>query len=729
MTVATASAPRDPGLNWRQLHPPRPLTPTAVLAFVRQLAADVTRPAITLEVHASGGQVTYWLATTGTYQGRLAVQLRDLLHGSRLVDAEPSRPMMDRAAQVRLSTRHRPLDTADPVRIVRALLSSLTTARTNERLVLQLVLGPGTRSVTVPANLSQSAVQPLWVTALDGTGGKIDADSRQALRDKRGTPGIRLVIRLGVVAVEAARQKALLNGVLAALRTAEAPGVSLGLVLESAVRLHRVQLPWRWPLGLNAHEIVPLTGLPMTDHAADVLPGQPPAHPKQIAPVRAAADGDRIVAGVTAPGSTGSLGYSTLDATRHTWVVGPNGTGKSTLLLNLICQDMEVGRPIVVIEPKDLVTDVLARVPDHRRNDVVVFDPLDASPVGINPLQAFGRSPEVVADHLLGVFRSLYGDGLGPRSTDILQNALAVLARRSDASLVMLPLLLTNPGFRKSITQHAMRDDPIASGPFWRWYERLSDEMRSTITAPLQNKLRPLLRPGLRGVLGQLTPKFNVRQVLTEKKILLVPLQKGVLGPETAELLAAIVLGEVWQAIRERAALPESKRHTVMVYVDEVQEFLRLPTDLSDALATSRSLGAAFHLAHQFIGQLSPSMRAAFESNARSRICFQLAATDARFMAAGSTDLEPEDFAALPVHHIYASLVRNGAVTPWASGRTMPPSATTSDPTVIRRLSRETYGQPLSDIEAGFAALVDGASDDEDDGAQPVSGRRPRRTS
>lgn len=731
MTVLAPPAPAPSnGVRWRQLHPPRPLTSAAVLHFIRQLAADGHRPAVTLELHAVDGQITYWLATAGRHQGRLARQLRDLLPGSTLIDATPDRPLVDRAVQVRLSTRHRPLDTADPVRIVRALLSALTMATSHERLVLQLVLGPGTRSMIIPANLHQSAVQPLWATALRGTGGRIDIYARQALRDKKETPGIRLVIRIGVVAVGASRQKALLLGVLAALRTAEAPGVSLNLVPDSATRLQRAHIPWRWPLGLNAHEIVPLTGLPITDHPADSLPGQAPAHPKQLAPTRTADALDRIVAEATAPGVNGQLGYSPADATRHTAVLGPNGTGKSTLLLSLICQDMAAGRAVIVIEPKDLVSDVLARIPKHRRTDVVLLDALDESPVGVNPLQAHGRSPEVVADHLLGVFRSLYGDGLGPRSSDILQNALNVLARRPDASLVMLPLLLTNPGFRRSLTQRAMRDDPVAGGPFWKWFEALSDEARATITAPLQNKLRPLLRPDLRGVLAQLTPRFNVRQILSEQKILLVPLQKGVLGPEAAELLAAVVLGEVWQAIRERAAVPESQRHPAMIYVDEVQEFLRLPTDLSDALATSRSLGAAFHLAHQFLGQLSPAMRAAFEANARSRIAFQLSATDARAMAAGQVALEPEDFSALPVHHIYASLVQQGAVTPWASGRTLPPSPPISDPDKIRALSRSAYGQPLSQIEAGFAALLDGESDvDPDDPKRPTGGRRPRRTS
>jgi hypothetical protein len=273
----------------------------------------------------------------------------------------------------------------------------------------------------------------------------------------------------------------------------------------------------------------------------------------------------------------------------------------------------------------------------------------------------------------------------------------------------MLPLLLTNPGFRRSITQTAIQRDPIAAGPFWAWFENLSDDARSQIIAPLSNKLRPLLRPQLRAVLGQRQPRFNIRQVLTENKILLVPLQKGVIGPENAQLLGSLVTSELWLALRERRSIPEAKRAPVMIYIDEVQDYLKLPGDLSDALATSRSLKAGWHLAHQYRDQLSPSMRSAFESNARSRICFQLAAGDARAMAAGQTVVSPEDFTALPAYHVYASLMRGNNLQPWASATTSPPPGRVSSPTEIRRRSRAQYGQTLERIEADFAALIGGS--------------------
>ena len=137
-----------------------------------------------------------------------------------------------------------------------------------------------------------------------------------------------------------------------------------------------------------------------------------------------------------------------------------------------------------------------------------------------------------------------------------------------------------------------------------------------------------------------------------------------------------------------------------MVYIDEVQDYLRLPTDLGDALATARSLGAGFHLAHQYEKQLPPAMLDAFRNNARSRICFQLQAGDAKEMTAGQSVLSVEDFTRLPAHHVYASLVRDNAVQPWASGVTKPAPATDERSRRDPPTSRQRYGQPLDAIEA-----------------------------
>ena len=428
-----------------------------------------------------------------------------------------------------------------------------------------------------------------------------------------------------------------------------------------------------------------------------------------------------MIARATAPGTDTTLALPARQALHHTHVIGPTGVGKSVLLGRLIEQDIADGRAVVVVEPKgDLVEDVLARIPDSRREDVVVLDAADQAPVGLNPLIAPGERPEVTADLMLSVFKALYAEAWGPRTQDILHACLLTLARRSDSTLVMLPLLLTNPGFRRSLT-NGLRD-PLALEPFWAWYEQLSDGERAQAIAPLMNKLRQwLLRPSLRAVLGQRQPRFHLRQVFTERKILLVPLRKAILGPEAASLLGSLVVAQLWQAIQSRAAIPAVKRHPVMVYIDEVQDYLHLPTDVGDALAQARGFGVGFTLAHQFLGQLPPAMREAVLSNARSRICFQLSQADAAVMAKGHPELASEDFTALGQYQVYASLFAHGSVTPYASGSTLPPTDPVADPAQIKQLSRDRYGRPLDEIEAGFADLLQSADD-----SPRSSNRRPR---
>jgi hypothetical protein len=350
-----------------------------------------------------------------------------------------------------------------------------------------------------------------------------------------------------------------------------------------------------------------------------------------------------------------------------------------------------------------------------------VLDPSEQSPVGLNPLAHDGQRAEVVADGILTVFKALYADAWGPRTQDILHACLLTLARRRDASLVMLPLLLSNAGFRRSLTGNL--NDLLALEPFWAWYENLSDGERQQAIAPVMNKLRQWLRrPSLRAVLGQREPRFDLRQLFTQRKILLVPLRKGIIGAEAASLLGSLVVAELWQATQARAAIPAERRHPVMVYIDEVQDYLHLPTDLGDALAQARGLGVGFTLAHQFLGQLAPAMRTGVLANARSRVCFQLAHEDALAMAKGHPELSLEDFTSLGQYQIYASLFARGQVTPFASGRTLPPATATSNADALRQLSREQYGRPLDEVEASFSDLITARND----AASGITGRRRR---
>ncbi|MFI9636648.1 type IV secretory system conjugative DNA transfer family protein [Nocardia sp. NPDC051929] len=720
MTVTISRPAPDPtadSLAWQLLFWPSPFRESAATSLLRHWAAQKHAPQLILEAHSTAEGVEYLVGSQLRHAQSVRRAVEQLVSGAVVTpfDAD-ERGEIITARRLKLTTTDWPLEPVDRVASSRSILSALTAVNHGERLVVQVVLGPRRQPMLPPVTGADGGHQSVASRVWNGLLPDKRPNARQAIARKLGQHGFATVIRIGVEAGTAERRKSLLLGLAAAIGTVETAGVHFKLAEEKAGKINQPKATWSVLAPaqlLSVPELSHLLAWPVSDHD-ERFPGQPPLHPKPVRPTPALLSGERVIARANAPGISGTVGYNVLDATRHSWILGPNGTGKSTLLLNLIVQDLEAGRPVVVIEPKDLVADILARIPVERAGDIVLLDPLDEVPVGINPLaHSEGRTPEVIADSLFGTIHAIHGD-LGPRSADILRNSLEVLAKRDDASLTMLPLLLTNPGFRRSLTQQVIRDDPFAAGPFWAWFDSLSPEAVDTKIAPLSNKLRPLLTKQLRAVLAQRKPKFNIRQVLRENKVLLVPLQKGVIGPEAAQLLGAIILAELWQAIRERAGTPEDTRTPVMVYIDEVQDYLRLPTDLGDALATARSLRAGFHLAHQYQKQLPPAMLDAFRNNARSRITFQLQAGDAKDMATGQSVLVQEDFGALPAHHVYVNLMRDNTVQPWASGITLPPPPETSDPNEIRRLSRERYGQPLDEIEAGFAELLDQVSGDAD---------------
>lgn len=706
-----------PGLIWRQLHWQRPLDPARAAACLRQWAADGRSQHIVLEARGSQGNVTYLLGTTPSAVRPVGKALQPLLTALTPIP-DTTRTAVPVAGRLKFSTRHRPLRTNDPASIVRALVSALALAGEDEELVLQVVLGPRRVPLAIPDGSPSSVVAPWWEVAWRGDGGRLDGEKRAALRSKVGDHGFACTIRLGVRA-PAARRRGLILGILAAIRTSEAPGLQIRLVPERAGQLNGAAQPWWWPLRLGVPELCLLTGWPLGD---DDLPGQPAPHPRRLPPAPGTAGRARVLARASAPGHDALLTLPVREALQHLHVIGPTGTGKSTALAALISQDLRDGHGVVVVEPKgDLVEAVLGRVSVPRQDDVVVLDPSDEAPVGLNPLAAHGRRPELVADGVLTILKQLYGAAIGPRSQDILYAGLLTLAHRGDASLVMLPLLLTNPGFRRTMT--AGLRDPLTLEPFWAAFDNWSEAERATAIAPVMNKLRPLLRPGLRGVLGQREPRFALRQVFTERKALFVPLRRGVIGADAAGLVGSFVIAELWQAAQARSAVAADRRHPIMVYVDEVQDYLHLPTDLGDALAQARGYGVGFTLAHQFLDQLPRDMRTAVLANARSRLCFQLPHEDAVVFAKGHPEVTSEDFTTLGRYEVYASLFADGRASPYASGTTLPLAEPTSAPDELRRRSRERYGRPLDEVEQGFVELATNQS-----GELGTTGRRRRQS-
>lgn len=701
---------------WREIHWPAELAPDVAVAVLRQLGTDHLVRLIALEVEARDGAVVHRIGVPAPAAPRVDQLVTALVSNSAVTPVARHAGMPD-AWRIVLRNRHRPLLVAEPERITRAVLAALMAAGRNERVVVQWLLGRTHAPRSVAA--AEAAPSDSWWRPLFAGETQLDPERRRALETKRSDHSFACVGRVAIKALTPGRTRALAVGALAALRTAEAPGIGIRLVKESSDKFDRAAAPWIWPQALNVLELVGLLGWPLGDQP---LPGIPRDQSRWLRPEPRIRPHRRVLGESTAPGEDRRLGLSIEDARQHLHVIGPTGTGKSTLLANLICQDIAAGRGVVVIEPKgDLVADVITRIPAERVNDVVVLDPTETDyPIGLNPLLSRGRRPELVADQVLAVFHGLWSSNWGPRLQDILHSSLLTLAGRGDASLCVLPALLTNPTVRRRL--RAGIDDPIALEPFWAWFDAISDAERQQAIAPVLNKLRPfLLRRSVRAIVGQIEPRFRIDEVFTKRKVVLVSLAKGLIGPEAAALLGSLFVAELWQAVLGRGAIAPERRHPVVVYADEFQDYVHLPTDMADALAQARGLGVGLTLAHQHLTQLPANLRTAVLANARSRVCFQLAGEDAQTMARFSGgQLEPNDFQRLARYEAYAQLVVGGEVVDFASLRTLPLPAAGADPLMIRQLSREAYGRPADEVEAEIRRLIEGEPEDK----APVGRRR-----
>ena len=688
------------GLVWRELVWARPYKIETVWETLSHLAALSPRGAVIWEVHSRNGKVRYLLGAAKRHIRNIEEAIK--AHGDiqfHEVGAE-KRIAVTAARQLKIGRPILSLKTDITQAVIRAGLAALTEDKSGTEIVIQVVLGRAYAPSPVPANL----VDPnaTWLQILLGDVQKATAESRKTVKEKSEQHTFQATIRIGITGENTSFR---IRSIISAFKVLEAAGVRIREEDSKISDLNTAHVPWHFPLQLSVKELANFLLLPAGE---EELPGTPGLHPKLTLPPNwyknpTNQKNDRSFAVSMEAINPKRLSISPRDSLEHCHLIGPTGSGKSTAMLHLILSDINAGRSVLVLDPKtDLVNDVLMRIPEERIDDLVIIDSSDSCPCGFNPLafKDYG-SPSLIADAILSVLKEIFSDCWGIYTQDVLTAALLTLVGVEDATLLWLLPLLTDENFRRKITSKVK--DRMALRPFWEQFEALRDTEKKQQISPVLNKLRQLtLRPGLRNVLGQAKPKFSLMDLFYKRKVVLVPLNKGLTGGESARLLGSLIVGLTWTLALSRAGIPAEKRHIVEIYIDELQDYLSLPTDLSDALAQARGLGVGLTLAHQYRDQLPINIRSGIDANARNKIVFGLSSKDAKEMAAMAPELTAEDFMTLPRYQIYTSFQSNGRNTGWIQGKTLSPPPALRNAADLKASCQATYGIPAEQIEEEY---------------------------
>jgi hypothetical protein len=393
---------------------------------------------------------------------------------------------------------------------------------------------------------------------------------------------------------------------------------------------------------------------------------------------------------------------------RHLYIVGQTGTGKSTLLLNLIRQDLAAGEGLALLDPHgDLAEAALLHIPRARTNDLVYINPADSErPIGFNPLSGVPDNLKpVVADGVVSAFRHVWPESWGQRLDYILTNAVRAILDVPGATLLMVPRLLVDEPFRAPLIAHHVTDPVVRS--FWNnEYARYSESFRVEAISPIQNKIgKVLMEPRLRNMLAQPKSTITLRRLMDEGAIVICNLSKGGLGESTAHLLGALLTTAFAQAALSRTDTPAAERRTFHLYADEFQSFATESFAL--ILSEARKYALTLTIGHQYLDQLPDDLRAAVFGNAGSIIACRAGAEDAAILARQIGLGGPDALLDLANFAAWARLLRGGAPSsPIRLDLFDAPRARRLDAHRLINASRLRFGRPRAEVEARISRFL-----------------------
>ncbi len=397
------------------------------------------------------------------------------------------------------------------------------------------------------------------------------------------------------------------------------------------------------------------------------------------------------------------------DRRRHLYILGQTGTGKTTLIGNLVAQDILAGKGVGVIDPHgDLIEKILSIVPANRAEDVVLLDPADLErPVGLNMLEYDPRFPEqktFIVNELINIFDKLYDLKTtgGPIFEQYTRNALLLLMDDPDvhATLMEVPKILADKEFRMNLLVKCK--NPVVKDFWEKEAEKAGGEASLQNMVPyITSKFNVFIANDyMRPIIGQSRSTISYREIMDKKKILLVNLSKGRLGDINSSLLGLINVGKILMAAFSRVDMPEAERQDFYLYIDEFQNFST--ESIATILSEARKYRLDLTIAHQFIAQLTDKIKAAVFGNVGSLVVMRIGAEDAEFVVKQFAPVfDQNDLINIDNRNAYAKLLINGATSLPFNIAVNPPAKGNSEMILtIKQLARLKYGREKNLVEA-----------------------------
>ena len=398
------------------------------------------------------------------------------------------------------------------------------------------------------------------------------------------------------------------------------------------------------------------------------------------------------------------------DRSRHVYIIGQTGAGKSGMLELFALSDIFYNQGYCIIDPHgDFAINNLKFIPKSRVKDVVYFNPADtAYPVAFNPLELSdpAKKPNVSSE-VIGVLKRMFGESWGPRLEHILRYTLLALLDRPETTLLDISRMLTDKDFRKETLDYC-KDVTVLQ--FWKhefgqWNEKQVNES----IAPVLNKVGAFTaNPIIRNIVGQPKSSFDIRKIMDEGKILVVNLSKGLIGEDNAGILGAFLVTKVQLAAMSRSDIPDVRdRRPFYLYVDEFQNFA---TDsFAVILSEARKYGLNLTVANQYIAQMTDSVRDAVFGNVGTTISFRVSADDAPILVKQfEPTFEAQDLLQMNNRHFIISMIIAGEKVPAFSATTLSlPQPPSDNFDAIIQHSRENFSRPRAEVEEEIRETIE----------------------